>query len=287
MARRHRRKSNLLVWFLLFALPATVIVGAAWLFILDALTPKPDKVTHCYEQEDQHQAAILVQYSIISRISPSQIRTWEGTLQEAYEDLPPNGKLSVYWFGPGKTSSKLKPALEICRPAKNRDELNDIADKANQSGPQLKREGEEATVKFEAFTSDLLEKGQADEQQNNYSPLLDQVKAISEEYEETGLHRLYVLSDGISTGRTTNFCFSKNHLIPYPKWKETAAYQFFKPTHAFFGTEITFVMTEWAELPGGDAKYCRHEEIRSFWQLYFEDAGAIYGPKYPELGVEE
>ncbi len=234
---------------------------------------KIDSDTYCYQQESQYEAAFFIDYSLTRFASSSTQRSLTNSLLSAYRSLPANGKLSIFNTAKNKNSDIVTPAFTLCRPAKNAKEqkaLNGLED----TNEYVKSRYQKAESTFTAHVDTLIKETTSKKEALNYAPLLERFQGISRFYNEGSLQKLFVYSHGIQYSGFAEFCFKKNHLPPFSIFKSSNTYNTLKPTQAYEGVEVHFLLAEYARLPIKEAPYCTNHEIRQFWPAYFEHNGA-------------
>lgn len=270
MNRRHGKRGLLVTSALMTALlgiPLAALGVGGRLAYIHLNTEKID-VAYCYDREDQYQAAAFIDFSFTAQISPSQQRDLKTVLAQAFDGLPPNGKLSVFTTANGSTTSVAEPVFTLCNPAETTKEQERIG--APKSSPTvLARLNDEAAEAFDAFLTDLMAQTVDDRQQARTSPILEQMQAISRFDFGGSLDKLYAFTDGLNNGPSGRFCVEQGHMPRFAKFAEKPEYRFVAPEH-FGGADIEVLLVEGGPLPQPNLPYCTTLELRTFWVDYFE-----------------
>lgn len=238
-----------------------------------AAQPSFNPGTACYPKLVSHEAAVFVDFSFTAGTSAAQDRSLRTGLMRAYDALPPNGRLSIFTTARDTSATLATPVLVVCRPPAKPAEQALIGTPAKPPA-YLQRVSKEARAAYMKQVEQLLADAKSQEKRAYDSPILEQLRAISEFPFSAPLQRLYSYSDGLENTTGTQFCAVKGHLPPFGRFKKTDLYGRIKPAGSFTGAAVQFWMVETARLPSRQLPYCTAEELRKWWEAYFKAAGA-------------
>lgn len=266
------RKSNpaikALKYGAVLAMPLAALAGGSVLAMNDMAKEKPDE-QHCYERDDQYTTAMMVDFSTTPYVSKSQARDLNNIAQKAYDELPPNGKIAIFTTSNDTTSTIVTPDIEICKPARNRAELENLG--APTSSPaKIKRTHDEAAGEFRHKFQKLQEKARDKKYLAANSPILEQLQGISRASE---WDRVYLYTDGVNNSAQAQFCEVQGHLPPFKVFETTPVYRDVQPA-SLDGAHVEFLMLQDGRKSPGGMKYCTWDELETFWIDYFTTNGA-------------
>ena len=267
--RRSRRRRNSRPWLIagLIGLPVAVI--GTGMVALNAHMSKPqiNPDTYCYAQDNQYQSAFFIDYSFTDDTSQQQDRDLETSLGRAYDELPPNGQISVFTTARHTSHSLAKPVWVQCRPAATPAEQARIP-APEETPPYLRHQAEKSRQKFMNTVKQLMADAKDQSKVAHDSPLLEQAQAISRHYPDGTLKRLDWFSDGVQNTEFRQFCVVKGHLPPFRKFAKNRDYRYIKP-NPFTDVNVNILLVEVGRYPAPGAPYCTNNELRTFWEDYF------------------
>lgn len=226
---------------------------------------------YCYARDDQYQLALYLDYSVIHQITVSQTRDLENTLRASFENLPPNGKISIFSSSKDETSTVMQSGFTLCRPSATVEEQEDLG-APNKSAAMLRREFQEAEDAFLSYVVETLEHSKDETNKADSSPILEQIQGISRASFSSPLSKLIIFSDGVNNSENGRFCSVQGDLPPYRLFKEQPRFRYIRPD-SFSGAEIDFLMVQDGRTSPSDMAYCTWLELQNFWVDYFEDNG--------------
>lgn len=251
--------------------PVLALVGGGVLAYRHLNTEQID-ANACYPRPDQYQTAVFVDFSFTGNTSGSQQRDLQNTLLQAYDALPANGAISVFTTQNDTTATVNEPGFVICKTARNAAEQESIRAPA-VSSPKLSRLGDETRDRFEKHVDDLIT---GSRQRNNMainSPILEQLKGVSQFDLGSPMSKLIIYSDGLNNSPAGEFCVKQGELPKFATFAERPGYTYVRPDD-LNGAEVEFLLVEFGTLPVAAAPYCTTQELRSFWVDYFNANGA-------------
>lgn len=255
------------------ALPLTLVGGGGALLWQHIGVPKMHEVSFCFDHVPQEQSAFFIDNSFTGSTSDAQRRDLQVALEEAYNELPPNGRLSVFTTARDSNGSIAKPVLSLCRPAATTQELSTIAEVPSKPPAYLARQADEARAAYRRELQVVLADAKAESKQALDSPILEEMQAISRYRFSGRLRRFYVFTDGIQNTEAARFCQVKGHLPPYELFKGREIYNRVQPDH-FTGADVEFLMVQTVIFPTPHLPHCKKGELQRFWEAYFRDHGA-------------
>ncbi len=253
-------------------LAATALGGLLYLGLEYSNAKHPDEFG-CYEQPNQHQTAILVDYSLTGQ-SNTQFRDYANGALAQYDRTPANGRINIALSARGTHSNLIQPVFTICKPAQT--EAEQLALGLPIEGKlQRKNKSEKARQQFIAKMAGIIQEAREQSKIAGNSPLLEFVRALSRAPWFQGTSRsLTYITDGIQHSRIGYFCAQKGHMPSFATFTKKAEYHRLKP-NTFEGTNVTLLMVEIGEMPNTVYPYCSgFEEVRVWWENYFLNNGA-------------
>lgn len=271
---RSRRKNNsgTLLITAIAALVIAIVGGLVYLGIEYIDANHPDEFG-CYEQTDQHQTAILVDYSLIGQ-SETQFRDYAIGALADYDRTPANGRVHIAVSARDVHSNLLQPVFTICKPATTKTEQLALGIPAD--GKLVReRKAVETRDAFIAKMDEVIAGARDQDKRAKNSPLLELVRALSRApWFQGSSRRASIIMDGIQNNRVAQFCAAKGHMPSFANFAKKPEYRRIKPD-SFVGTDVTVLMVEIGVLPNKDQPYCSGlEEVRQWWENYFLDNGA-------------
>lgn len=271
--RRHERSlvSKLLLGSAIALIPVAG-TGVGGYMTWQHLNTEQIDAAFCYFREDQQQTAIFVDFSHTQATTASQERDLLNTLLRAYRQTPANGRVSVFTTSSDNTATISEPVFTLCKPPKNEREQKKIM-APDKTSTVLKNQSEEASQKFSEEIEALVRDAKDPDKAAHSSPILEQIRGISEYDFDTPLRKLIVFSDGINNSQAGEFCQKKNELPSFATFAQRPSYQFVKPND-LGGVDVEFLLVEFGPLPSQNLRYCTTAELRQWWVDYAEGNGA-------------
>ncbi|MGJ8534867.1 MAG: hypothetical protein ACSHYC_21960 [Alphaproteobacteria bacterium] len=226
----------------------------------------------CYERDDQYQSAIFVDFSHTQSTTASQESDLVNALSRTFRQLPPNGQVSIFTTSRENAATVVDPAFTLCKPAKNAPEQKKIG-APDKSPAVLKRESMEADEAFARELESLAQDSKNPEKAARSSPILEQIRGISEYDFNAPLRKLVVFSDGINNSSSGKFCQIQGELPMFSKFEKSSSYQFVKPND-LSGVDVEFLLVEFGPLPTKTLPFCTTAELRQWWVDYAKGNGA-------------
>ena len=226
----------------------------------------------CYADAYQRQTAVIVDASE-PRWDEVQGRGLHTYFRQLYEELQFNERLSVYTTEGDLVASVVSPRFSVCGQARTQEELVAVNAPEAQAG-YLKRERERLFEKVLAPKLDKLLTLSPDEsrRQLHESPVMEMVLSVMHSAQLESGDRLILVSDMIQNSESARFCTKQNDMPRFSAFKKRRIYQDRLKPRSLAGVEVEALML----LRGGYGPFCSSEdEIRAFWQGYFEDNGAV------------
>lgn len=268
-----RRAHNSRRWMVagLVTLPVLAIVGGG-IGLNAYMSIEQIDQNYCYSQQYQEQSAFFIDYSFIPQIEEQQERDLKASLARAYDELPPNGRLSIFSTANTTAGNVASPVYVQCKPAQTTEDQAGIP-AASKTPMELKRRAEEARQAYLRSVDNLVSEMKTKDVGAGTSPILEQVQAITRYYKGS-LNVLSLYSDGINNGRLRQFCSVKGHLPRASTFLSSPDYRYLKPD-PMNGVRVNVLLVELGALPAPGMPYCTNNELRDFWPAYFEAHGAI------------
>lgn len=263
------RKLFLIALLVLMPLSA---IGIGGYFSVQHLNKEQMDVAFCYGREDQYQTAVFIDFSFTHQTSGSQRRDLINALNQTFDGLPPNGKISVFTTANATTASVSRPVFTLCNPAKTATEQTRIG-APTTSAAKLVRQHREARAVFAEFVETLMAQSTDQSQVANTSPILEQVRGLSHFDFGSPLSKLVAYTDGINNSPAGRFCAQKDHLPRFETFAARSDYRYIAPDD-FGGAEVVLFLIESGVLPSSHLPFCTNPELRAFWSDYFEGNGA-------------
>lgn len=254
---------------LLSSIPVAAMIGGGFALAHYMSVERPDTLG-CFDREDQHSAAIGVDYSMGAGLSAGHLRDIERSFENAYAAVPENGRIDVFTSAYDVSGSVAKPTFSMCKPAATPRELEALGAPAKNAAYQA-RVASEAQARFETMAQEVVRELSSAENAAKDSPILSMVQSISRYREFMGDNRSFTLiTDGINNSVFRRFCTVAHNLLPFRTLKTQPRYRDIAP-ESFAGTDVTILLVEYS---GSVGPYCTQNEIRQFWRDYFEGNSA-------------
>lgn len=225
----------------------------------------------CYADVYQKKMAVIVDASE-PRWDAVQGRALHTYFRQLYDGLAFNERLSVYTTEGDKVASVVSPRFTVCGQAKSPEDLAAVNAPEAQAG-YLKREKERLFEKvLEPELNKLLSLSPDESRrQLHESPVLEMILAVANSSKLEPGDRLVSIGDMIQNSESARFCTKQNDMPRFTAFKKRRIYQGRLKPRSLAGIEVEALML----LRGGYGPFCSSEdEIRAFWQDYFEDNGA-------------
>lgn len=271
--RRQQRSviSTLLISSAIVLIPVAGL-GSGGYMAWDYLNTEQIDTAFCYDRDDQYQTAIFVDFSHTQSTTASQERDLVNALSRTFRQLPPNGQVSVFTTSQDNAATVADPAFTVCKPAKNEREQRKIG-APDKSSTVLRQESKEANEAFERELESLVRDSKDPDKAARSSPILEQIRGISEYDFDAPLRKLVVFSDGINNSSSGKFCKVQGELPSFAKFAQRPSYQFVKPND-LSGVDVEFLLVEFGTLPTKTMPFCTTAELRQWWVDYAQGNGA-------------
>lgn len=258
---------------LLAMMPLTLALGGGLAVKNMLARVEPIAGTRCYPQEDQIQYAMLIDFSMTADNSHTQQQDLQTAMLNIYNDLPVNGKLSIFTTARNAKGGDIAVAdFSVCKPPETQEEQTLLAGYAD-SRQVLAKQAEEGRGEYREHVQHILADSQDATKTALYSPILESIQSVSRYYQRTHLDVFTLYSDGIQSSELLQFCKTQGHLPPFAQFTKLGEYQVIKPED-FNGTHVNILLLESIQLPSPLLPYCSNAELRSFYPAYFEGHGA-------------
>ena len=226
----------------------------------------------CYPRTDQHQQVVFLDISLAD-LSAAQLRDYQEALAGAYDGVPPNTRIMVFTTAADVQRTLVRPVITICKPPATETEQKAIA-APSETTPLLKRRAAEARATYDTEVEKVLADVQDPIKRAGDSPILEQVRGISNYAGFRGASRsLTWVSDGIQNSEAGRFCTKKGEMPSYATFAKRPAFTFLKP-NSFAGTDVSVLLVESIRLPQAGLEFCSNAEMRRWWVDYFKGNGA-------------
>ncbi len=266
-------------------IPGLAIGATTWGVSRVADIERMDRETFCYRQDEQAHTGFMIDASFDSITSERQKRDLRNALIGAFENMEPNGQLSVFTTAKDKIGTFLVPVIRFCRPMRTLDEQTQVG-VAKQTQAYLSRHYEEARRLFIGQVDELIAKAADPERQADHSPIMEQVQSLSHHGFSGRLRKMVIYTDGLQNSEVRRFCLVKGHLPSFERFSQHSDYRLVRPG-SLAGVDIEILLVEHTLFPSKDLKFCTNNEIRAFWTGYFEaaDAASVQMIRLPYGGL--
>jgi len=228
----------------------------------------------CYTEAHSPEVILAIDASQ-PRWNEEQQRAIERFIDQVYQSLGFNERLSVYTTEGDAYAALLSPQAQVCGVAQDARELEAIGVSGPSAG-YLKKERERLYKKVLApeLSAILAMEPEATRVQNVQSPILEMLQSISRMPSFSRASRLIVISDFLQNTDTARFCVVQNDMPHFGVFKQRRIYQRVKP-ESFDGIDVDFLMLQRGGYGGQYLPYCRdEEELHTFFSDYAYDQGA-------------
>ncbi|MBR9826669.1 MAG: hypothetical protein GYB36_12860 [Alphaproteobacteria bacterium] len=257
----------------LAVIPIAVITAAIIGLSAYLSTERIDTATYCFSRADQHQVAFFADASFTRSSSAAQWRDYETALMRAYDEAPPNARISIFTTTRDAASSFLPPVGSQCRPPETVLELAQIG-APSQTPQYLARQAQEAREAYRTMVEHVLGALRDDELRALESPILASLQAISRsEFFDGEQRTLWFLTDGLEASETALFGQVRNSAPPYEIFASQPRWEAVRPD-SLTGTHVNLLLVESTTLPGPGLEFITHAELRAFWSTLFIENGA-------------
>ncbi|MCP5244899.1 MAG: hypothetical protein H6937_02565 [Burkholderiales bacterium] len=273
--RRRRQKNDLPKILMLSGVLVTCMGGLGYAAFSTMGQKTPDQYG-CFDDAQQHHTVVLADSSE-PRLNEQQRRSVHNYLDELYDNLGFNEKLSFITTEGDQISSLPKARFHVCGVARSSEELEDIG-AASASVGYLKKQKQRLYDKVFAPQIEALLSSTPDEarKQNAQSPVLEMIKGISNMRDFGPGSRLIVLSDLLQNSDSAQFCVTQGHMPPFLIFREREIYQQRLVPRSMDGVDITVLLLQRYGYGQRFLKYCKNEEeLTKFWRDYFVGNGAV------------
>lgn len=274
--RRRRRNNTMTLKAWLYAGFTVLAAGGLGIALYLGDKPLPDQYG-CYDDIEQPQTFVLVDASE-PRLNKQQERSARNYLDELYENLDFNKKLSFITTEGDQISSLPKARFHVCGAARSPQDLEDN-NVASASAGYLKKQKQRLYDKVFAPQIEALLSANPDKarRQNSQSPVLEMIKGISNMQDFGPGSRLIVISDLLQNSDTAQqFCVERNQMPPFRIFRKRETYQQRLVPRSLDGVDVTVLLLQRYGYGQGFLKYCKNEEeLTKFWRDYFIGNGAV------------
>lgn len=253
------------------------LVGGVYVAMQDANLAKPDEMG-CYPQRTgQAQTFALVDSSDPAWDTVQSRDLVNAFTIEFQQRLGFNERFSIATTQQRTIGSIPDPVVSLCGPATSSAELENVG-AAGTTTAFITRQSEKLFAEVlkpkldEVFSTDAA----GDDRQSRGSPILEQIQSISRDVnfsDAGGERKLILVSDLIQATPEIQFCQTQGHLPSFDKFKARSDYYRLAP-NSLNGVQVQIYMLLRNGLGSAPYAYCNEDELRSFWQAYFEDSGA-------------
>lgn len=250
---------------------AAVVSGGGYLLYQDAQTLKPDELG-CYAQPDQAHTMMLVDSSE-PRKDSQQARDVTTFLKRFYDSTAlSNERFQIINTEVDNIGSIPDPVVDVCIPPSSNADLERLG-APTTTQVFLDRQKDKVFDDTLAPAIDAMTERNPARPQRFESPILEQIQSLSrlrELQEGAGVKRMIIVSDLIQSTQDIQFCETQGHLPRFERFKTGDQYPRVKP-QSLAGVEVTVLML----IRPGYGPFCTGEqELRTWWEDYFQDAGA-------------
>jgi len=273
--KRRKQKTDLPKIIMLSAVLATCAGGLGYAAFSTVGQPIADRYG-CFEGIEQRNSFVLFDASE-PRLNKEQHRSVFHYMDELFDNLEFNERLSVITTEGDQISSTPKARFHVCGSANSSQELDDIGAQSASVG-YLKKQKQRLYENVYAPQIEVMLSQTPDEtrRQLSQSPVLEMVKAVSEMKGFTPGSRLIVLNDMLQNSDSAQFCVRQNHMPPFRIFREREIYQQRLVPRSFEGVEVVTLLLQRYGFGQGFLKYCKNEEeLTGFWRDYFIGNGAV------------
>ncbi len=270
MKRRSRQKNTIQ----LFALSTGLLLclGGMTYAALQGYGKRVADQMGCFNGVDQSHTAVIVDASE-PRWNEEQGRSLRRYIDQLYNRLSFNERLSIYTSEGDMMGSVLSPRFHICGQANSPQQLEAVNAEAGGTG-YLRKQKQRLYDKVLAPELDTLLSLNPDDRrrQLQQSPMLEMIKTLSRDLRPGD--RLVIVSDLINNSDTVQFCRQQNDLPLFSNFKKRSAYQRRLKPQSLEAIEVEVLMLQRHGYGQGDLQYCHEDELQQFWEEYFLDNGA-------------
>jgi len=229
------------------------------------------EASYCYSERIHYEAAFAIDASVNISISERQGMDFEQVMRNAFDNLPANGRLSIFSTARTNARTVFEPVFEICRPANTAAE-QEMVGIGKLNGAQLSNLGEEAFDAYWSQVQPIIEQLQDPLRNADDSPIIEMVRSVSRYYETGQLDEFHIWTDGVNNSQARRMCVVAGHLLPYSHFPKSRDYQYLRPER-LDGVETYLWLVEHTKYPNAQAPHCNNNEIRDWWPAFLEDHG--------------
>ncbi len=271
--KSRRNKSNLGKKLVGLAAIAAIATGGITAMALYKPSVTLDR-NFCTPNAAVHQAGIFVDNSI-GNLTDAQRRDYQSGLERIWKKAPANTKIMVFTTATGQISSLAEPASILCKPPQTPQEYSQ-AGLSEKPDAYIKRQIREAEKSWAKQIKTLLSDIQNRDKAAFQSPILEQIRAISQ-YEgfKATSRSLTLITDGIqNSSATAMFCRDKDAMPRFADFSARHDYALTIKPDSFENTDVSVLLVEQVQFPIPEMPNCTTNELRRFWLDYFKMNGA-------------
>lgn len=221
----------------------------------------------CFSAPHQKHSVVLIDVSE-PRFNEEQSRSLKRYLDQLYEALEFNEKLSVITTAEDQIGSVPSPLFHVCGQATDASQLAAVNAEEASAGFLAKQKQRLFENVYAPSVNQLLSANPASKQRFQ-SPVLEMVQSIRQFHPLRSGDRLIVISDLIQNSDSVQFCRTQNDMPPFSLFSGRSVYERLKP-QSLDGIEVEVLMIQRQGYGRNDFSYCYgEEELRLFWRDYF------------------
>lgn len=273
--RKHRSKSHgfTLKAAILSATSLTLLAGVGFAALQSFGKPTPDAM-NCYDVPGQQLVDVWLDASS-PRFNAEQARSLRTYVDNLYDALPFNARLSVFTSEGDIISSDPKPRFHVCGAANTPDELKEIGAAPAEAG-FLAKQKQRIFENTLAPELDLLLALESEEprRQESQSPILESIHDLARiRAGVKSKRKLIIISDLIQNSDSAQFCRVQNAMPRFSVFKQRPVYARLAP-EALEGVEVEVLFLQRPGYGQPGLQYCAsEEEIKTFYRDYFTEYG--------------
>lgn len=229
----------------------------------------------CFATEQAQAQTVVLADTSDPRFTVAQQRDLMAALEDVFRNrLPFNGRFSVVSTDPSHIGTVLHPVVERCAPAHSSADLEAIGAKPVSQAYLTRQRDEVYQTNVLPALEQVFDLDPPHGQRQGYeSPILEQLQSISRREgfaNARASRRLIVVSDMLQSTAEAQFCQTKGHLPAFSTFKAKPYFKRVEP-ESITGVDVQLYVLERSTV----GPFCRDlDELLSFWQAYFEEAGA-------------
>lgn len=225
----------------------------------------------CFANAPQPQTVVLLDVSE-PRFNDEQARSLKRYLDQLYNNLDFNERLSVVTTAEDQIGSVPKARFHVCGQATSAAELEAVNAEGASAGFLAKQKQRLYEKVFAHAITSVLSPDAASRQRYQ-SPILEMVKGIRHFQPLRPGDRLIIVSDLIQNSDSVQFCRTQNDMPPFSVFSKRPVYGRLKPD-SMEGIDVELLMIQRHGYGQGEFSYCySEEELSRFWRDYFSANG--------------